>query len=98
MIVGSVHLYRAQRTGPFGQTKDIEDVARMELSGETPVGVLRSLRVLIDTLEQEMSNQEESKKDKGVERPKPVLRGGRSRLTDADEFEDEDEDETAAGI
>lgn len=91
MIVGSIHLYSTRRVGPFGQTKDTEDLARLELAGQTPLEVLRSLRVLVDTLEQQMSEQEEAKKDNPVEPKKPTTRGRRAHLIEDDEDE-EDED------
>lgn len=94
MIVGQVHLYKTRRVGLLQQQKDTEDVALVGLSGESPVEVLRSLRVLIDTLEQQMSEQEEAKKDKPADRgvEKPLTgRQRRGRLIEDDDEEDEDE-------
>lgn len=96
MIVGQVHLYKTRRVGMLQQQKDTEDVALVSLSGETPIEVLRSLRVMIDTLEQEMSAQEAAKKDNPVKPEKVVTRGRRGRPIEDDEddeIEDEDEDE-----
>jgi len=102
VIVGSIHLYSTRRTGPFGQTKDTEDLVRVDLTADTPIEVLRSLRVLLATLEEQMTEQEERKKDNPAQTKTLKRREGltgrqlRSHLIE-DEWEDEDEDETPAG-
>lgn len=97
MIQGALHIQQTSGGNFLQPGKQTRDIVAFNFADEDPLEVIRMLESVLTTVKQQVERSEESKKsnpaDKGVEKSKLVLRGGRRRTDEADFEEEEDEDE-----